>query len=380
MHDPLFTPLKVRNLTLRNRLVMSPMTRNYSPDALPPEFAAEYYGRRADHDLGLVVTEGVAIDHPAAIGDSGAGGWDIPELSGAAKPIWKQVVDRVHAGGAAIFPQLWHQGGLRRDYSGRYPEVRSPRPSGIWGPDEPGMFFKPEYRERYEPRTEPATDEEVADLVAAYGRSAKDAADCGFDGIAIHGAHGYLPDSFFWDRTNQRDDRWGGPTLKERAAFGVALVRAVREAAGDRPIMFRFSQWKLHDYEARLADTPAELELLVGTLADAGVDIFDASTRKFATPAFPGSELSLAAWTQKLTGKPTMAVGGVGLAQDLQSSMGQSSEVADNLPQARAMVERGEVALIGIGRSLLTNADFGTRVKNGMPLQPYDAATYGTRV
>ena len=73
MHDPLFTPLKVRNLTLRNRLVMSPMTRNYSPDALPPEFAAEYYGRRADHDLGLVVTEGVAIDHPAAIGDSGAG-------------------------------------------------------------------------------------------------------------------------------------------------------------------------------------------------------------------------------------------------------------------------------------------------------------------
>lgn len=374
MTDPLFTPLVVRELTLRNRLVMSPMTRNLSPDRLPPASAAEYYGRRADQDIGLVVTEGIAIDHPAAIGDSGAGGWDIPELSGDAKPAWRRVVDRVHAGGAAIFPQLWHQGGLRRDYTGRNREAPSPRPSGIWGPDDPGKFFQPAYREAYEPCTRPATDEEIADLVSAYGRSARDAVECGFDGIAIHGAHGYLPDIFFWHRTNLRSDRWGGPSLKERAAFGAAIVKEVREAAGNRPIMFRFSQWKLHDYDARLAETPDELGQLLEPLSDAGVDIFDASTRKFARPEFDGSDLTLAGWAQKLTGKPAMAVGGIGLADDLQSSLGQGSAVADNLPKARSMVERDEIALVGVGRSLLANEDFGTRIRNGDPLRPYDPA------
>ncbi|MET0370670.1 MAG: 12-oxophytodienoate reductase [Sphingobium sp.] len=378
--DPLFTPLAVGKLTLRNRLVMSPMSRGFSPDGAPPELAAEYYGRRAENDLGLIVTEGIGVDHPAAIGNSTGGAWNFPDLHGeAALAGWGRVVARVKAAGAAIFPQLWHHGGLRLEGTGRFPEAISSRPSGLWGP-EPGPFYPEQYRELVQMETRPATDSEVADLVAAFARSAANAMTVGFDGIAIHGAHGYLADTFFWHVTNHRTDRWGGPSLGERAAFGVALVRAVRAEIGDRPIMFRFSQWKLQDYEARLAGTAGELEQLLAPLADAGVDIFDASTRKYQAAAFPGSPLSLAGWTRKLTGKPTMAVGGVTLARDLQSSFVDGSEVAQNLPDVRRRIEQGEFDLIGIGRSLLTNHDWGSRVRQGLPLLPYDIASYHTEI
>lgn len=378
--DPLFSPLEVGSVTLPNRLVMSPMTRGFSPDGIVPDSAAEYYGRRADRGIGLIVTEGVAIDSPTAIGNSGAGGEAIPDLHGEQSlQAWRSVVDRVHAAGSVIFPQLWHQGGLRLDGSGRHGGV-SPRPSGHWGPDVPAPFFQPDYLAERKAMTRPATDEEIADLVSAYARSARNAMALGFDGIAVHGAHGYLPDSFFWHVTNRRSDQWGGSKLGERAAFGAALVRAIRAEIGDAPIMFRFSQWKLHDYDAQLANTPEELGELLGALADAGVDIFDASTRKFAGPAFAGSPRTLAGWAQHLTGRPSMAVGGVGLAQDLQSSLTQGSAFEDNIQQARDLVGSGECSLIGFGRSLLTNADLGDRLRRGEPLRPYDIADYHTRV
>ncbi|MBU3993483.1 MAG: 12-oxophytodienoate reductase [Alphaproteobacteria bacterium] len=378
--DPLFTPLSVGNLTLRNRLVMSPMTRGFSPDGVPPEFAPDYYGRRAENEIGLIVTEGIGVDHPAALGDSTGTGWDYPDLHGdAALAGWKKVVDRVHAAGSAIFPQLWHHGGLRLEGTGRHPEAISVRPSGNWGP-EPGPFQPPHYREQITTMTRPITESEIADLIAGFARSAANAMKVGFDGIALHGAHGYMIDTFFWDVTNQRTDRWGGPSLRERAAFGVELVKAVRAEAGNTPIMFRFSQWKLHDYDAYLAETPQELEELLGPLTDAGVDIFDASTRKFAVPAFDGSPLTLAGWAKKITGKPTMAVGGVTLATDLQSSFIDGSPAEDNLPAVRERIAGGEFDLIGIGRSLLTNPDWGTRVRLGQPLKSFKPEDNGTQV
>ncbi|MDB5687353.1 MAG: 12-oxophytodienoate reductase [Rhizorhabdus sp.] len=378
--DPLFTPLTVGKLTLRNRLVMSPMTRGYSPDAVPPSFAAEYYGRRAENEIGLIVTEGVGVDHPAALGDSTGTGWDYPDLHGeAALAGWKSVVDRVHRAGSAIFPQLWHHGGLRLEGTGRHPDAVSVRPSGVWGP-EPGPFQPQHYRDAIEPFTRPITDSEIGDVIAGFARSAANATGIGFDGIAIHGAHGYMVDTFFWHVTNQRNDRWGGPSLRERASFGVELVKAVREVAGDAPIMFRFSQWKLHDYDARLAGTPEELEAVLGPLSDAGVDIFDASTRKFAVPVFEGSPLTLAGWAQKITGKPTMAVGGVTLSNDLQSSFVDGAVAEDNLPEVRSRIASGEFDLIGIGRSLLANHDWGARVLARQPLKSFSPQDLGVQV
>ena len=162
------------------------------------------------------------------------------------------------------------------------------------------------------------TDEDIADVVAGFGRAASDAAAAGFDGLALHGAHGYLIDAFLWGETNRRAAPWGGDAAS-RTRFAVEVVKACRAAIGeDMPLIFRFSQWKQQDFRAKLAGTPQELETILCPLADAGVDLFDASVRYFNTPAFPKeNELSLAGWAKKLTGKLSGAVGGIGFSKGM---------------------------------------------------------------
>ena len=132
---PLFEPLRVRGLALANRIVMAPMTRKFSPSGVPGDDVAAYYSRRAEADTGLILTEGVGIDHPAALGEAGLGEADIPHLYGdEALAGWRRVVDGVHASGGRIIPQLWHQGVMREQGTGPHPEAPSARPSGLWGP------------------------------------------------------------------------------------------------------------------------------------------------------------------------------------------------------------------------------------------------------
>src|SRR5260370_18636456 len=127
---PLFESLTVKNVTLPNRIVMSPMTRRFSPNGVPTTAVADYYRRRAEGGVGLIVAEGIGMDHPAAIDDS-----NIPVLHGeACLAGWKKTVDAVHAAGGVIFPQLWHMGPMRKSGMGPHPEAASMRPSGIWGP------------------------------------------------------------------------------------------------------------------------------------------------------------------------------------------------------------------------------------------------------
>lgn len=147
--------------------------------------------------------------------------------------------------------------------------------------------------------------QDIKEVIEAFARAARDAQMLGFDGVEIHGAHGYLIDQFFWDYTNKRTDQYGGKTLAERTRFAMELVQAVRNAVGKEfPIDFRFSQWKLGNYDAKLAYSPEELESLLIPLSNAGVDIFRASTRRFWEPEFPGSPLNLAGWTKKLPENP----------------------------------------------------------------------------
>lgn len=372
---PLFRPLSVRGVTLPNRVVMAPMTRSHAPGGVIGEGVDAYYRRRAEHDVGLIVTEGIGVDHPAAIGIGSMGEDNEPQLhNDQSKARWKNVVEGVHAAGGIIFPQLWHQGVIRMDNTGPFPDARSVRPSGIWGPAGRVQSALPDYLEQTMPETSPMTESEIADVIAAFARSAADARDIGFDGIAIHGAHGYLVDSFFWHETNRRTDAWGGPTLAERAHFGVELVKAIRNAVGDMPIMFRYSQWKLQDYEGRLANDPGELESLLGPLSDAGVDIFDASTRYYHLPAFEGSALTLAGWTKKITGKPTSAVGGIGLSKELKESFTGAVEVNDNIGDVEARIDAGEFDLASVGRSILADPAWVEKVRKGEPLNPFSPA------
>ncbi|MBJ8192120.1 12-oxophytodienoate reductase, partial [Bacillus cereus] len=118
---------------------------------------------------------------------------------------------------------------------------------------------------------------EIADIISAYAQAAADAQRVGFDGIELHGAHGYLIDQFFWDKTNKRTDQYGG-NLVQRTRFAVEVIEACRRAVGPNfPIVLRFSQWKMYHYEEKLAQTPQELEQFLTPLVKAGVDIFHCS-------------------------------------------------------------------------------------------------------
>ena len=374
--DILFQPFELKNLKLRNRFVMSPMTRSFSPGGIPGENVAAYYRRRAAADVGLIITEGIGVDHPSALGAGSMGERDVPVLHGDSVAAWAKVAAGVHAQGGAIIPQLWHMGGIRRPGTGPFPQCPSMRPSGIWGPTEKAML-PPDYLLEVSTPTAPMSENDIAGVIAAYARSAANAKVAGFDGVAIHAAHGYLIDSFFWPGTNLRNDAWGGD-ITRRGRFGVEVVKAVRAAIGpDLPIILRFSQWKLQDYDARNAQTPEELSALLVPLADAGVDLFDASTRKFATPAFEGSDMGLAGWAKKLTGKPTMAVGGIGLDKDLQTSFMEETRMVNNLDVAAARMARGEFDLAGMGRALIMDPEWVLKARGGEAFQPFRLQAYG---
>lgn len=376
--DMLFTPFEAAGLRLRNRFVMAPMTRNFSPGGVPSEGVDAYYRRRAEADVGLIVTEGIGVDHPSAVGRESMGGGASPELHGdAALARWRDIVAGVHTAGGLIVPQLWHQGVIRVPGTGYHPHAPSARPSGIWGPTEKAMV-PPDYLDAVRDPTTPLTDSEIGDIIAGFARSAANARAVGFDGIALHGAHGYLIDSFLWSHTNRRDDRWGGDAA-QRARFAVEVIRAVRAAtAPNFPIIFRFSQWKLQDYDARNAQTPDELAAMLAPIADAGVDVFDASTRLFSTPAFDGSPMGLAGWIKRLMGKPVIAVGGVGLSRDLQSSFAQPTVITDNLDLVVQRVAEGEFDMIAVGRALLMDPHWVRKMRDGGAVDPFRLEAYAT--
>ncbi|HSW15650.1 MAG TPA: NADH:flavin oxidoreductase [Ramlibacter sp.] len=374
--EPLFQPLQVRGLSLSNRIVMAPMTRNFSPGGIPGEDVAAYYRRRAEGGTGLLITEGVGIAHPAALGDAGLGESNLPHLYGAsALDAWKRVVEGVHKAGGKIVPQLWHQGVMRDPGTGPHPEAPSLRPSGLWGPAGRTSSIDPGYIERVQAPTQPMSESEIQDVIDAYGRSARHARELGFDGVAIHGAHGYLIDTFLWGETNRRTDGWGGDR-KARSRFAAEVVRAIRREAGEAmPIFFRFSQWKQQDFRARLATTPQELEEVLGPIADAGVDVFDGSARYFDRAEFEGSPLNLSGWARKITGKLAMAIGGIGLDRGFYDSKRDGrAGGADNIQLLMARFARGEFDLVAVGRALLSEPGWTHKLRRGEELPAFDEA------
>jgi 2,4-dienoyl-CoA reductase-like NADH-dependent reductase (Old Yellow Enzyme family) len=343
--EVLFRPLLLNQLTLTNRIVMAPMTRSFSPGGVPGPDVAAYYRRRAEGGVGLIVTEGTYIAHPSS-------GFDarVPHLYGDdALAGWRRVVEEVHGAGGRIFPQLWHVGMAYDDPSGR---VRPLGPSGLKKPGEQ--------------TGEPMSQAEIDAVIEGFGIAARNAKELGFDGLEIHAAHGYLLDQFFWEGTNRRTDRYGGDPVA-RTRFAVEVIEEVRRRVGAGfPLVLRFSQWKLQDFNAKLASTPGELEQFLQPLSAAGVDAFHCSTRRFWEPEFAGSDLNLAGWTKKLTGKPTITVGSVTLNEDLMESFG-SDETATvtGIEELVARMERGEFDLVALGRSLIVNPSWPATIRRG---------------
>jgi 2,4-dienoyl-CoA reductase-like NADH-dependent reductase (Old Yellow Enzyme family) len=360
--NALFKPFKLGNLSLPNRIVMAPMTRGFSPEGVPGQNVADYYQRRAQGGVGLIITEGTLINHPAA-----ASSPNYPSFFGeAALQGWAQVVASVHQAGGHIFPQLWHEGTTRK--IGALPNLDA-LPVGPSGLTAEGVKVN-----------EPLTEGEIADIVQAFAQAAADAKRLGFDGIEIHGAHGYLIDEFFWEKTNHRTDQYGGGIV-ERTRFATEIIAACRLAVGpDFPICLRISQWKSTDYNNKLAANADELAQFLSPLVEAGVDIFHCSTRRFWEPEFEGSELNFAGWVKKITGKPTITVGSVGLDGEFLGSFAGKTAGTESIDKMLVQLEQEEFDLVAVGRALLVDPEWPRKIKEGKKdeLLPFTSAAFGT--
>jgi 2,4-dienoyl-CoA reductase-like NADH-dependent reductase (Old Yellow Enzyme family) len=252
--------------------------------------------------------------------------------------------------------QLWHEGAIRQEGGeGPYAAYPTLSPSGL--------------AHGARPNGRAATLEELDHIKQAFVRSALLAREIGVDGVEVHAAHGYLLDQFLWAETNRREDGYGGADIRDRVRFPAEIVAAIRAATGsDFVIGFRFSQWKEVNFNTRVVDTTDELKTMLAILRAAGVDVFHASARRFWIPEWDGSDLGIAGWTKRLTDKPVIAVGSVGLDIDvMENFFGQEARSTgeQGLSELVRRFGNGEFDLISVGRGHIGDQGIINKMRNG---------------
>lgn len=347
---PLFEPLTVKGITLKNRFVLAGMQRFACSEGRPLPSMVEFFRSRVEGGVAMVMTEACAVDHPSATQEAKYA-W----VTEATLDAWAKCADAVKGEGGHLIIQLWHEGAFRAE-GGDGPYARYPTisPSGLFGPDKK--------------RGVPASLQDLEDIKAAFVRSALGAQQIGASGVEIHVSGGYLLDAFVWPETNLRTDKYGGD-LNARLRYPAEIVTAVRAAVGpDFLISCRLSQWKREAVDARgLAANPEELEIVVKTLEQAGVEMFQPGAWKFWEPEWPGSDLSIAGWIKTFTSSPVVAVGGVGLDADiLDNYAGVESKFSkDVLQKAVDCFQAGQFDLLAVGRALICEPAWVNKVREG---------------
>ncbi|MCU6498552.1 alkene reductase [Rugamonas sp. A1-17] len=210
----LFDPLTIGDLTLKNRIVMAPLTRARAVGGarVPNALMAKYYVQRAS--AGLILSEATAVT-PQGVGYADTPGlWSDEQVKG-----WKQVTAAVHEAGGLIFAQLWHVG---RISDPSFLNGEAPVSASAIAANGHVSLLRPQ---RAYPVPRALDTEELAGIVAAYKLGAENAKKAGFDGVEIHGANGYLLDQFLQDKTNQRTDNYGG-SIENRARLMLEVTDA----------------------------------------------------------------------------------------------------------------------------------------------------------
>ena len=341
----LFDEYKLKNLILRNRVVMAPMTRNQSPGGIPTSDVISYYARRAKAEVGLIITEGIEVSHIASSAYP-----NVPRLdTNKAREGWKKVVDGIKNNNGAVIAQLWHCGGFRKLGMQPNPEVPGYTASGL---------VKPGKKVAHE-----MTLQDIKETIDAYASDAKICQELGFDGVEIHGAHGYLIDNFLWGGTNIREDSYGG-SIQKRSQFVSDIIKAIKENVDDQFIVgLRFSQWKQHDFSAKLASTPDDLKKILMPPVEAGLDFLHSSMRRFWESEFEGSDENLAYWTKKISNIPTIGVGSVGLDSDFIDMTAPATPTS--IDKAIDDIKKQKYDLIAVGRALLSDYEWVVKMKEG---------------
>lgn len=345
----LLEPVQLKHLQLRNRTVLAPMTRvSAEPDGCANELMRDYYQGFANGGFGLLISEGIYTDTAYS-----QGYFNQPGLATEAhRDCWQPIVTAVHEAGAAFIAQLMHGGAQTQ---GNLHHARHVAPSAVQPSGQQLSFYGGEG-----PYATPAemTEEDIAQAIDGFVQAAIHARDAGFDGVELHGANGYLLHEFISAEFNQRSDRWGGDFLA-RLSMPLAVVHAVRAALGEGFIVgMRLSQSMVTDGQLKWEGGVEEAKVRFRTLADAGLDYLHVTGADASAPAFDHGP-SLAAIAKATVSIPVIGNGGIGSGE-----------------QAQALLDRGELDLVAIGKAALANHDWPQRVRNGTPMDEFEFAMF----
>ena len=352
----LFSAVNLGPFSLRNRIVLPPLTRSRSsqPGDIANELMAEYYTQRSG--AGFMVTEGTQIE-PRGQGYA----WTPGIYSEEQVQGWRKVTDAVHAQGATIFAQLWHVG--RVSHTSLQPNGDAPvAPSAIRA-DAVSVFIETgpgqgALAEPSEPRA--LTTEEVEELVQLYKQAAKNAKAAGFDGVELHCANGYLVNQFISEHTNQRTDKYGG-SLENRLRFLKEITQAVSEVMGADKVGVRF---------APLFESTSEDRVYLGLVESDPQQTYVEAVKTVNEIGIAYVSLAEADWDDA-NGLPES------FYQAVRANFDGLVMYAGKYTAERAehMLAKGFGDIFGFGRPFIANPDLPKRIQNNWPLNPVDPTT-----
>jgi len=351
--DIVFTPFQLKNFTIRNRLGVAPMTRlTAGADRIPRKDVLEFLVRRADNGAGIVYTEGVVTDYESSQG--------YPDqariLTQRQIDAWGETAAKIKQHGAIAIMQFFHCGRIS------WPEVNparrtiapSPLPHGANNNFTNSPYPVPDEMSRFD----------IEHVIIGFIESAKGAMAAGFDGIELHGAHGYLINEFLSSHSNQRNDEYGG-SLENRFRFARELIQATRSVVpGDRLLTFRISNWGMADLAIFQYPTLDEWQALIKLLSNEAIDAISLSCYNFSDCVY-GTEKNLAQITREVTHLPLITCG----------------KIHDYVTAEQAL-QHADIALSG--KSVLFNPNWveDVRMRKELPLHESREArvAYGEKV
>jgi 2,4-dienoyl-CoA reductase-like NADH-dependent reductase (Old Yellow Enzyme family) len=335
----LFDPITIGDVTLKNRIVMAPLTRSRSGEArVPGPIVAQYYAQRAS--AGLIVTEATSVT-PAGVGYA-----DTPGIwSDEQTEAWKAVTKAVHDKGGLIFMQLWHVGRISDpSFLGGEAPVSA---SAIAAAGDVSLL-RPK---RPYPVPRALELDEIAGVVEAYRKGAENAKKAGFDGVELHGANGYLLDQFLQDKTNKRTDEYGGP-IENRARLMLEAVDAAVSVFGPGRVGLHIApRGDAHDMGD--SDLLATFSYVADQAKKRGIAFLFA--REHVAPDSIGPQLKA-------------IFGGAYIA----------NEGFKGVDDAQAVIDAGNADAVSFGKAFISNPDLVERLRDGAPLAPWKFETFYT--